>query len=83
MATSTFRMGLPKESTLRDFLIMWPPEDMHQLIRRIEEHNRLEDDQLQGKGKAPTSSQYRKEYCPEKFQLRTRRELKALGEGSE
>ena len=42
----------------------------------------MEDDRLQGKGKALASSQYRKEYHPEKFQQRTRREPKAHREGS-
>ena len=30
-----------------------PPEDMRQLMRRIEEYKRLEDDWLQSKEKAP------------------------------
>ena len=61
---------------------MRPPEDMHQLMRRIQEYKRLEDDRLQRKGKAPSSSQYRKEYCPEKFQQRPRKEPRASREGS-
>ena len=56
---------------------------MHQLMRRIEEYKRLEDDRLQGKGKAPASSQCCKEYRPEKFQQRTRREPRVPGESSE
>ena len=31
-------------STFRALLIMRPPKNMHQLMRRIEEHKRLEDD---------------------------------------
>ena len=53
---------------------MHPLEDMHQLMRRIEEYKRLEDDRLQGKGKALASSQYNKDYRLERFQLKTRRE---------
>ena len=68
VAASIFRMGLLEESALRDFLTMQLLEDMHQLMRRINEHKRLEDDRLQGKGKAPASSQYHKEYFLEKFQ---------------
>ena len=64
---SNFWMGLPEESELRDSLTMWPPEDMHQLMRRIEEYKRLKDDRLQGNGKALASSQFCKEYHPEKF----------------
>ena len=55
MAASTFKLGLPLHSKLRDFLTM------HQLMRPIEEHNRLEDNRLQNKGKAPTAFQYQKE----------------------
>ena len=62
VATSTFRLELPHELELRDSLTMRPPENMHQLMRRIEEHKRLEDDRLQGKGKAPASSQYNRDF---------------------
>lgn len=61
---------------------MWPLKGMHQLMRRTKEYKRLEDDRLQGKGKAPAPLQYRKDYHPEKFQQRTRRESRALGKGS-
>ncbi|XP_075645608.1 uncharacterized protein LOC142616694 [Castanea sativa] len=60
IATSTFRMGQPEESGLRESLTLKPPEDMRQLIRRIEEHKRLEDDRLQSKGKEPIISYPRK-----------------------
>ena len=38
VATSTFRLGLPKESELGDSLTMLSPEDMHQLMKRIEKY---------------------------------------------
>ena len=44
VATSTFRLGLPKDSELRDSLTKRPPENIRQLMRRIEEYKRLEDD---------------------------------------
>ena len=44
IAMSTFRMGLPKDSELRESLTKRPPEDMRQLMRCIEEYKRLEDD---------------------------------------
>ena len=50
---STFRMGLLENSELQESLTKKPPEDMRQLMRRIEEYKRLEDDRLQSKGKAP------------------------------
>ena len=53
ITASTFRMGLSENSELRESLTKRPPEDMRQLIRRIEEYKRLEDDWLQSKGMAP------------------------------
>ena len=53
IAASTFWLGLPKDFELRDSLTRRPPEDIRQLMRRIEEYKRLKDDQLQSKGKAP------------------------------
>ena len=38
IATNTFRMGLPEDSKLRESLMRRPPEDMRQLMRRIEEY---------------------------------------------
>ena len=61
---------------------MHPPEDMHQLMKRIQEYKRLEDDQLQGKGKALAFSQYNKDYHPERFQQRTRRKPKVPSSNS-
>ena len=56
ITTSTFRLGLPEDSELRDSLTRRLPEDMRQLMRRIEEYKWLEDDRLQSKGKAPVIS---------------------------
>ncbi|XP_075640303.1 uncharacterized protein LOC142612056 [Castanea sativa] len=53
IAASTFPMGLAEEFGLRESLTRRPPEDMRQLMRRIEEYKRMEDDLLQSKGKAP------------------------------
>ncbi|XP_075658624.1 uncharacterized protein LOC142628399 [Castanea sativa] len=49
-------MGLPEESGMRELLTLKPPEDMRQLMRRIEEYKRLEDDRLQSKGKEPMTN---------------------------
>ena len=53
IAASTFRMRLLEDSGLRESLTKKPPEGMRQLMRRIEEYKRLENDWLQSKGKAP------------------------------
>ncbi|XP_030958778.1 uncharacterized protein LOC115980691 [Quercus lobata] len=76
VAVSTFRLGLPEDSKLRESLTMRPPESMQQLLRCIEEYKRLEDDRQQSKGKAPTTSQYIKESWLGGFQPRARRELR-------
>ena len=39
IAASTFKMGLPEDSELRESLTKRPPEDMRQLMRRIESIN--------------------------------------------
>ena len=44
MATSTFRLGLPKDSELRDSLTKRPLENIRQFMRRIEEYKMLEGD---------------------------------------
>lgn len=44
VVASMFRLGLPQQFKLKDLLTMRPPKNMYQLMRRIEEHKRLEDD---------------------------------------
>ena len=66
IAASTFRMGLSEDSELRESLTRRPPEDMRQLMRRIEEYKRLEDDRLQSKGKAPLMGRSRQNILPTK-----------------
>jgi len=39
-------MGLPEDSEIWESLMKRPPEDMRQLMRRIEEYKYLEYDQL-------------------------------------
>ena len=46
ITTSAFRMGLSEDSELRELLMKRPLKDIRQLMRRIEEYKRLEDDRL-------------------------------------
>ena len=46
ITVSTFKMGLPKDSELRESLTKRPLKDMRQLMRHIKEYKCLEDDQL-------------------------------------
>jgi len=72
IAASTFRMGLPEDSGLRESLTKKPPEGMKQLMRCIDEYKRLKDDRLQSKGKAPLVN------CPRQlgFQPRAWKDLR-------
>ena len=47
----TFKVGLPMNHDLRKSLTIKPAWNMHQLMDRINEHKRGEEDQVQGKGK--------------------------------
>ena len=76
MVASTFMLGLPEDLELWDSLTKRPLENMRQLMRRIEEYKRLEDNRQQIKGKAPATSQYTKDPWSGGFQLRTRKELR-------
>ena len=60
VAASTFRLGLPKDSELRESLTKRPSENMWQLMRHIKKYKMLEDDLEQSKGKAPIAPQYLK-----------------------
>ena len=61
MAISTFKAGLPAEHDLRKSLIGKPVASVRQLIDRIDKYRRIEEDQLQGKGKAKVIPQERRD----------------------
>ena len=49
---STFKAGLPTEHGLRKSLTGKPVTSVRQLMDRIDKYRRVEENQLQGKGKA-------------------------------
>ena len=51
VAISTFKAGLPAEHGLRKSLTGKPVSSMRQLMDQIDKYRRVEEDQLQGKGK--------------------------------
>ena len=51
VAISTFKSGLPTEHDLRKYLTGKPVTSVRQLMDRIDKYKRVEEDQLQGKGK--------------------------------
>ena len=52
VAMRTFKVGLPAEHELRKSLMMKSTSNMRQLMDRIDEYKRVDEDQMQGKGKA-------------------------------
>ena len=51
VAINTFKSGLPTEHGLRKSLTGKLVANVHQLMDRIDKYKRVEEDQLQGKGK--------------------------------
>ena len=51
VAISTFKSGLPAEHDLRKSLTGKPVVNVRQLMDRIDKYRRIDEDQLQGKGK--------------------------------
>ena len=51
VAISTFKSGLPTEHSLRKSLTGKPVTSVRQLMDQIDKYKRVEEDQLQGKGK--------------------------------
>ena len=62
VAISTFKAGLPTDHDLRKSLTGKPVTSVHQLIDRIDKYKRVEEDQLQGKGKAKVIPQERRDF---------------------
>ena len=61
VAISTFKAGLPAEHDLRKSLTGKPVTSVRSLMDRIDKYRRIEDDQLQGKGKAKAIPQERRD----------------------
>ena len=61
MAISTFKTGLLAEHDLRKSLTGKPVTSVRLLIDRIDKYRRIEEDQLQGKGKAKVIPQERRD----------------------
>ena len=61
MAISTFKAGLSPEHDLRKSLTGKPVTSVRLLMDRIDKYKRIEEDQLQGKGKAKAIPQERRD----------------------
>ena len=61
VAISTFKAGLPTDHDLRKSLPGKPITNVRLLMDRIDKYRRIEEDQLQGKGKAKVIPQERRD----------------------
>ena len=68
VAISTFKAGLPAEHELRKSLTGKPVTSVRLLMDRIDKYRRIEEDQLQGKGKAKVIPQERRDSRSDRLQ---------------
>ena len=68
MAISTFKAGLPAEHDLRKSFTGKPITSVRLLMDRIDKYRRIDEDQLQGKGKAKVIPQERRDSRSDRLQ---------------
>ena len=62
VAISAFKAGLPADHDLKKSLTGKPVTSVHQLMDMIDKYRKVEEDQLQGKGKAKIIPQERRDF---------------------
>ena len=67
VAIRTFKVGLPSEHGLRKSLTGKPVTSLRQLIDRVDNYKRIEDDQQQRKGKAKVIPQDRRDFRLDRY----------------
>ena len=67
VAITTFKAGLPVDHDLRKPLTGKPITSVRQLMDRIDKYRRVEEDQLQGKGKAKVIPQERRDFRSDRY----------------
>ena len=67
VAISTFKNSLPAEHGLRKSLTGKPATSMRQLMGRIDKYKRVEEDQLQGRGKEKIIPQERRDFRSNRY----------------
>ena len=67
VAINTFKNSLSAEHDLRKSLTGKPDTSVRQLMDRIDKYKRVEDDQLQGKGKEKVIPQERKDFRSDRY----------------
>ena len=63
----TFKVGLPAEHGLRKSLTGKLVTSLRQFMDRVDKYKRIEDDQLQGKGKAKVIPQERRDFKSDRY----------------
>ena len=64
---NTFKIGLPIEHGLRKSLTGKPVTSVRQIMDRIDKYKRVEEDQLQGKGKEKIILQKRNDFRSKRY----------------
>ena len=67
VAISTFKSGLPTEHSLRKSLTGKPVTSVRQLMDQIDKYKKVEEDQLQGKGKEKVILQKGRDFRSNRF----------------
>ncbi|XP_030929461.1 uncharacterized protein LOC115955474 [Quercus lobata] len=67
VAIDTFKIGLPIEHSLSKSLTGKPVTSVRQIMDRIDKYKRVEEDQLQGKGKEKITPQKRNDFRSERY----------------
>ncbi|XP_065633558.1 uncharacterized protein LOC136069206 [Quercus suber] len=67
VAMNTFKEGLPTEHGLRKSLTGKPVTSVRQLMDRIDKYRRVEEDQMQGRGKSKVVTQERRDFRPDRY----------------
>ena len=67
VAIITFKNSLPTDHSLRKSLTCKPATSMRQLMDRIDKYKRVEEDQLQGRGKEKVIPQERRDFRSDRY----------------
>ncbi|XP_023911814.2 uncharacterized protein LOC112023440 [Quercus suber] len=67
VAINTFTAGLPTEHGLRKSLTGKPVTSMRQLMDQINKYKRVEEDQIQGRGKSKVVPQERRDFRSDRY----------------
>ncbi|XP_023919910.1 uncharacterized protein LOC112031453 [Quercus suber] len=67
VAINTFKEGLPTGHSLRKSLTGKPVTSVRQLMDRIDKYRRVEEDQIQGRGKSKATPQERRDFRLDRY----------------